>query len=136
MKKLILAAAATALLAGPALAQSTTAPISDSNTRTQGNNPHLGGDNQQSGGPAHSRATTGGAMSGGTMGGTVVAPSTTGTVVAPASPGTSADPLTRTQGNPDTRGGSNTPSFQQGDNQQSGGPAHELNTQTGLPGRR
>ena len=68
-------------------------------------------------------------------GGTVVAPSATGTVVAPANPGATADPLTRTQGNPDTRG-SNSPSFQQGDNQQAGGPANELNSQTGGVPRR
>ncbi len=131
MKMLILAAAATVALAGPAFSQANTGASSDSLTRTQGNNPHLGGDNQQSGGPAQSRAT----ISGGTVGGTMMtAPSTTGTVVAPG--GSTADPLTRTQGNPDTRGGALTPSFQQGDNQQSGGPANELNSQTGIPGRR
>lgn len=135
MKKLILAAAATVALAGPAFAQANTGAASDSLTRTQGNNPHLGGDNQQSGGPAQSRATTGGAVVGAPTGGVVTtAPATTGTIRSDV-PG-SADPLTRTQGNPDSRGGANTPSFQQGDNQQSGGPANELNTQTGIPGRR
>jgi hypothetical protein len=131
MKKLILVAAATVALAGPAFAQSTTAGSSDSLTRTQGNNPHVGGDNQQSGGPRQSQATTGGAVTGGT----VTVPSTTGTVVAPGAGtvGTTPDPLTRTQGN-ETRSG--VPAFQQGDNQQAGGPANELNTQTGIPGRR
>ncbi len=125
MKSIILAAAATALLAGPALAQTSEAP----HNRAQGTGVHSGGTNQQSGGPRDNMAP-GGATGGGMMSG----PATTGTV-APASPGAAADPLTRTQGN-ETRGGSGTPSFQQGDNQQAGGPANELNTQTGLPNRR
>jgi hypothetical protein len=129
MKKLILAAAATVALAGSAYAQANTAPISDSNTRTQGNNPHVGGDNQQAGGPLQSQRTTGAPAAGGV----VTAPSTTGTVTAPR--GTATDPLTPTQGN-NTQGGSGSPSFQQGSNQQSGGPANELNSQTGIPGRR
>ncbi|KAA2236667.1 hypothetical protein [Salinarimonas soli] len=131
MKKLMIAAAAAALLAGPALAQTTTAPASNPNTQTQGNNPHLGGDNQDAGGPAGRASGTRAPMSSGTM----VAPSTTGTVRS-ADPAATADPLTRTQGNPDSRGGPLTPSFQQGDNQQAGGPANELNTQTGGAPRR
>ena len=42
----------------------------------------------------------------------------------------SASPHTRTQGNNVHSGGEFVPSFQQGDNQEAGGPANELN-----PGR-
>lgn len=65
----------------------------------------------------------------------VVDPIETGSVVrAPIDqsvPGSStASPHTRTQGNNAHSGGDLVPSYQQGDNQESGGPANELN-----PGR-
>ena len=56
MKNILLAAAAVALFASPVLAQTNTAPFASSHERTQGNQSHLGGDNQQSGGPREAQA--------------------------------------------------------------------------------
>ncbi len=136
MKKLILAAGAAVLLAGPALAQANLAPYADSLERTQGNQSHLGGDNQMSGGPLDSRLRGNGipgrtGVIVGQPGVVVVDPVETGSiVVAPADPSVpgsiTSDPFTRTQGNNVHTGSDLVPSFQQGDNQQSGGPANEL----------
>lgn len=113
MKNLFLAAAAIAVLASPALAQSSNAPFAD---------------------PSPSVAP-----------GVVVVPGTrlvdpveTGTIVVapvdPSVPGSvTGDPFSRTQGNNVGAGGDLVPSYQQGDNQQAGGPANELNSQTGAP---
>ncbi len=136
MKKLILAASAAVLLAGPAFAQANVAPYADPLERTQGNQSHLGGDNQRAGGPLDSRLQ-GYGVPGRTgvivrqPGAVLVDPVETGSiVVAPADPSVpgsiTSDPFTRTQGNNVQSGGDLVPSFQQGDNQQSGGPANEL----------
>ncbi len=147
MKNLLLAATAAVLLATPTLAQTNTAPFADPLERTQGNQSHLGGDNQRAGGPAQSRREGFGAPYGDAEdvvvvpGTTLVDPVETGTIVVvpggQSVPGaTTGDPFSRTQGNNVGAGGDLVPSFQQGDNQQAGGPADELNSQTGIPGRR
>ena len=135
MKNILLAAAASLLLATPALAQANLAPYADSLERTQGNQSHLGGDNQRAGGPAQSRADGFGAPYGARVvsgaPGVIVDPIATGSIVAvpadPSVPGSAtADPFARTQGNNSHTGGPLVPSYQQGDNQQAGGPANEL----------
>jgi hypothetical protein len=136
VKKLILAASAAVLLSAPALAQTNVAPYAGPHERTQGNNSHLGGSNQQSGGPLESRMQGYGAPAQGRVivgrpGAVIVDPVETGSiVVAPADPSvpgsTTGDSFARTQGNNSHSGGDLVPSFQQGDNQQSGGPANEL----------
>jgi glucose/arabinose dehydrogenase len=136
VKNLILAASAAVLLASPVLAQSNVAPFADPHERTQGNQSHLGGDNQQSGGPRESRAQGFGAPYGsgvvrGAPGVVIVDPVETGSiVVAPADPSvpgsSTASPFSRTQGNNAHTGGDLVPSFQQGSSQESGGPANEL----------
>ncbi|KAA2243961.1 hypothetical protein [Salinarimonas soli] len=142
MKKLIIAAGATVLLASPVLAQANLAPYADSLERTQGNQSHIGGDNQQAGGPSEARrdgygvpygygASVGGRVVRGAPGVVIVDPVETGSIVGvpadPSVPGSStASPFSRTQGNNAHTGGDLVPSFQQGDNQQAGGPANEL----------
>ncbi|HYF56949.1 MAG TPA: hypothetical protein VEA41_22050 [Salinarimonas sp.] len=135
MKKLILAAGTAVLLAGPAFAQANLAPYADSLERTQGNQSHLGGDNQQSGGPRESQRDGYGLQPRGVIVGqpgvVIVDPVETGSIVrAPGDlsvPGSAtADPFARTQGNNVHSGSDLTPSFQRGTSQQSGGPANEL----------
>ena len=137
MKNILLAAAAVALFASPVLAQTNTAPFASSHERTQGNQSHLGGDNQQSGGPREAQAQGFGAPYGtgvvrGAPGVVIIDPVETGSIVvapvSPSVPGSStASPFTRTQGNNAHTGGDLVPSYQQGDNQEAGGPANELN---------
>jgi hypothetical protein len=136
MKKLMLGLAAAALVAGPALAQTSQVPNyqQGSNHKAGGPanelNPNRGmpatpgdssavptyqrGSNNTAGGPANELNPNRGM------------PATTGTVGGAAG----NNPQTRQPARQNTQG--NVPAYQQGTGQDAGGPANELNSPTGV----
>ena len=137
MKKFVIVAAATVLLGAPAFAQGNTRQAPQSPGAS--NAPvYQQGSGQQSGGPARelNSPTGAGTVAPGTMtpgmttGGTMAPGMTTG-----STRGEAADTSNARQA-PALPPNAQVPAVQQGSGQQSGGPARELNSQTGIPGRQ
>lgn len=122
MKHLMLITAAAALLGTSAYAQDSRPTPRDGMQAPS----YTQGSGQRSGGPAAELNSPTGAPASGV---TVTGPATTGSTRGEVDIG-------NTRQAPATQGGSQVPSFQTGSGQQSGGPAKELNTQTGIPGRQ